>query len=95
MSLIAVAIVLVQMTGPDGSQRIDINKAEITSIREPRNVSRGHWALGTHCLIVTTSGKVMPVHEDCATVRARVGPPHSDTRGRTPCVLVCGGERGS
>ena len=83
--LIVVAIVFVQLTGPDGKQRIDVNPVEVSSVREP---SEGHFAKGTHCILTMTSGKVTAVYESCETVRQRIlgGP-------KAPCVLVCGGER--
>ena len=67
----AVAVALVQLTGPD-SQRIDVNPAEVTSVREPRGVDAGHWAKGTRCLVVMASGKFIAVAEDCASVRQRL-----------------------
>jgi hypothetical protein len=82
-----VAILLVQLTGPDGRQRIDINAAEITSIREPSGPQEAHMVTGTHCVIVMTSGKFVAVHEKCGEVRDKLGPPHG------PCTIVCGGER--
>jgi hypothetical protein len=88
MNLIVVAIALVQLTGPDGKQRIDINPAEITSIREPSGPQQTVMAKGTHCVIVMTSSKFVAVHEDCATVRMRIG-----GLGHSPCTLVCAGER--
>jgi hypothetical protein len=89
MHLLVVAIALVQLTGPDGKQRIDINPNEITSIRDTHEAREGHVARGTKCVIVMTSGKFVAVSDDCATVRQRVGPPH----GHGPCAYVCGSER--
>jgi hypothetical protein len=86
MGPMIVAILLVQLTGPDGSQRIDINANEVTSIREPRADAGEHFAKGTHCVIVMTSGTFVAVSEDCATVRQRLGPQGS-------CTLVCGSQR--
>ena len=67
-----VAVVLIRLTGPDG-QRIDINALDVTSIREPRGIDRGHWVVGTRCLVVMLNGKFIAVHEDCDTVRLLVG----------------------
>jgi hypothetical protein len=89
MSLLTVALVLAQFSTPDGSHRVDINPNEITSIRDPRTFSAGHWAHGTGCLIVTTSGRFIPVHENCDMVRSAIGPGHPPGSG--PCTLVCGG----
>jgi hypothetical protein len=76
MKLVVVVITLVQLTGPDGKQRIDINPTEVTSIREPHGVDQGHWAKGTNCLVVMADGKFITVSEDCATVRQRLAPQH-------------------
>jgi hypothetical protein len=87
---IVVAIVFVQLTGPDGRQRIDVNPNEITSLREPRAAIGAHFAKGTGCVIATTSGKLTAVHEHCDEVRKRiVGHPV----GHGPCTLVCAGAR--
>jgi hypothetical protein len=83
MKAMVMALALVQFTGPTGA-RIDLNAETITSIREPSAMPEGHFARGTHCIIITVSGKATAVHEDCMTVRNRVGPPHG------PCTLVCG-----
>jgi hypothetical protein len=69
-----VAILLVQLTGPDGKQRIDINPAEVTSIREPSASAEGHFARGTKCIVVMTSGKFVAVHESCTKVRKKLSP---------------------
>ena len=81
---IFVAIALVQFTGASG-QRIDINAAEVTSVREPHDFTAGHFAEGTHCLIGMTNGKFIGVMENCDQVRrALVG------RGASgPCGMVC------
>lgn len=90
MKLIIVAIALVQLTGPNGRQRIDINPAEVTSIRDSHDAREGHLAKGTKCVVVMTSGKFVAVSESCEEVRKRImGPPH----GHGPCTLICGGER--
>jgi uncharacterized protein YlzI (FlbEa/FlbD family) len=65
------AIALAQFTGPDG-QRIDVNSAEVTTIREPR--SKDHFAPGTKCLIYLVSGNFITVQETCDEVRQEVGP---------------------
>ena len=67
-----IAVTLIRLTGPAG-QRIDINPADVTSIREPRGVDRGHWVAGTRCLVVMVNGKFIAVTEDCDTVRLMVG----------------------
>lgn len=82
---LVLALVLVQLTGPDGRQRIDINPNRVTSVRDPSG-PKGHLAHGTHCVLGMSNGKFIAVSEDCATVRQRVGP------GPPPCTLVCAGE---
>jgi hypothetical protein len=83
-----VALMLIQFTGPDG-QRIDINKDEVTSVREPRGQGT-HFAAGVHCLIVMSSGKFIALHEDCEEVRMKL---KSDFPSTGPCTIVCGGVR--
>ena len=88
MTPIVVAIALIQFTGAVG-QRIDINRAQVTSVREPHDFGPGHFAKGINCLIVMVNGKVIGVMESCEQVRGALmgrGAP-----GQGPCVLVCGG----
>jgi hypothetical protein len=66
----AIALVLITLTGPDG-QHVEINPAEIISIREPRGTD--HFAKGTHCLITTTDGKYATVLETCERVIELIG----------------------
>jgi uncharacterized protein YlzI (FlbEa/FlbD family) len=73
IELVAALIVLVELHGPDG-QRYYVNPAEITSVREP--ATKEHFAAGTRCVIVMTSGKFLSTHEGCDEVRQAVaGPP--------------------
>jgi hypothetical protein len=62
------ALDLLYVHGPDGLQEIEINVAEISSIREPREGAQGHFAPGTACLIYMTSGQFIPVHESCPEI---------------------------
>jgi hypothetical protein len=48
---------------------VDINPAEVSSLREPLELSTQHWARGTHCVIVMSNGRTIAVTEDCPTVR--------------------------
>jgi hypothetical protein len=73
MTVVSVVLALVQLTGPDGKQRVDINPSEVTSIREPQGVDKGHWAKGTNCLVVMADGKFITTSEECAVVRRRLG----------------------
>jgi hypothetical protein len=84
--MITVAILLIHFTGP-GGQRIDVNPAEVTSVREPRAVSEGHLAKGTNCLIGMTNGKFIAVTNDCEEVRRGL------RQDAGPCVMVCGHAR--
>lgn len=61
--------VLVTLTGP-GGQTIDVNPAEIVSLREPRGDS--HFDKDVHCLIHTADGKFISVIESCAAVRDKI-----------------------
>ena len=78
-----VAILLVQFTGPTG-QRIDVNPAEVTSIREPQPANRTYLAKGINCLIGMSNGKFIAVRDGCSEVRQAL------RGGESPCVLVCG-----
>jgi hypothetical protein len=63
-------IVLVELHGPSG-QVLELNPAEVSSLREPLAVP-GHWARNTHCIIVMTNGRVIAIAEDCVTAKARL-----------------------
>jgi hypothetical protein len=63
------AVVLVQLSGPDG-QWIDVNPREVVSVREPRVAE--HFAPGIKCLLHMTDGKIITVVEDCETVRGKL-----------------------
>jgi hypothetical protein len=73
-SVILLASVLLHVTGPNG-QRIDINPAQVTSVREPRK-DGDHLVKGTKCLIYMANGHFITTVEDCATVRGRLGEEH-------------------
>ena len=82
------AIMLVEFTGPTG-HRIDLNSAEVTSVREVQNSE--HWGAGVSCVIVMTSGKWIAVAETCDEVRMALG---DGGLSKGPCVLVCGDTSG-
>jgi hypothetical protein len=67
----AVALLLVQLSGPDG-QAIFVNPEEVVSVREPRDTSKESFASGTKCVIQTIDGKIVNVADDCDTVRAKM-----------------------
>lgn len=56
------------MHGVDG-QTFFINPHQITTMREPVGTDRTHFPKGTRCVIVTTSGKFVPVTETCSEAR--------------------------
>jgi hypothetical protein len=67
MREIILALHLLRLTGPD-HQIVDINPAEIVSIRQPRG-SDTHFHKDVRCLIHTADGKFIAVVEDCDSVR--------------------------
>jgi hypothetical protein len=89
---VLVAILLAQLTGP-GGQRIDINTADVTSVRDIHGEIEGHYAKGTSCIVVMSNGKFIAVREDCDTVRNKLK--GGGLSGQQPCVLVCGEVRAS
>jgi hypothetical protein len=95
MAAIVVAIDLVQLTAPTG-HAVFISPSEVSSLREPVDVSGGHWARGTRCVVIMTNGKFNAVTQDCATVRNMIGEsallPARPASGRH-CVYVCGESR--
>ena len=85
MKAIMFVLALVQFTGPTG-QRIDVNPAEVSSIRDPAGMREGHWTKGTNCIIVTADGGFIAVKEDCTATRQKL---KSDASS-APCIYVCG-----
>ena len=47
---------------------MQLNTAEISSIRQPRDITEGHWGPNIHCIIVMSNGKFIGTLEDCATI---------------------------
>ena len=64
------ALTLVEFHAP-GGQRVVINPAEVSSLREPMDIN-GHLARGTHCVIVMSNGRVNGVAESCAVVEQKL-----------------------
>lgn len=60
--LIVDALTLVLLTGP-GGQIIEINPAEVVSIRSPRSLD--HMPRSVHCIVFTTDSKFVGVEETC------------------------------
>jgi hypothetical protein len=67
----AAAVAFIQLTGPDGRQHIDVNPAQVTSVRDPR--AAGHFAKGTKCIVFMSNGNFIAVAEDCDAVRQKLG----------------------
>ena len=59
----------VRLTAP-GGQEIEINPAEISTMRMPREV--GHFAEGVECVIFMTNGRFVAVTEPCRDVMERI-----------------------
>ena len=57
----------VALTSPTG-HRLYVNPAEVSSVREPLDTARGHWAPSTRCVLIMSNGLVNGVREDCLTV---------------------------
>jgi hypothetical protein len=68
---ILVLLHLIQLHGPDG-QIIDVNPNEVSSLREPREGSEGHFPNGTKCIISMTNSKLVFVTEDCELIRMEI-----------------------
>jgi hypothetical protein len=84
-----VAILLVAFNGPAG-QRIDVNPAEVTSVREPSVANKTYFAEGVRCLIGLVNGRFVAVADNCMEVRQKLRGGEPD---QAPCVLMCGGTR--
>ena len=71
--MLAIAFVaLVGLHTPNGHV-FEINPAEISSAREPRDVGGGqHWANGTHCVLIMTNGRFNAVAETCVEVESMI-----------------------
>lgn len=68
------ALVFLELHGPTG-QVLELNPAEISSLREPLDLTLGHrhWVKGTNCVVVMTNGGFIGVTEDCSTVVHKLG----------------------
>ena len=67
--MILLAVYLVALTGPN-EQRIEVNPAQVVSLRAPR--SEEHFAQGVQCLLHTVDGKFIAVVEPCDAVRLKL-----------------------
>jgi len=77
---------LILLTGPTG-EPIYLNPGEVSSLRSPGDVSGGHLAPGTACVVVMTNGKANAVRQTCGQVRELITPSPPQNGA---CVLVCG-----
>lgn len=87
--LAILAIALVQLTGPTGG-RIDINPAEVTSLRDPAAMTGGHWSQNVHCIAVMSNGRFIALREGCDEVRQKLADLTLRTPSGNPCIKVCG-----
>jgi hypothetical protein len=62
-----IAAIFVTVTAPGGNE-IVVNATEISSIRQPSEVSSGHLAKDVHCVLFMTSGQSIGVVETCREV---------------------------
>ena len=66
--LAGAGVTLVELHGP-GGQPLDINPAEVSSVRAPLNGgNRAHWGPDTRCVLVMSNGRFNAVTESCETV---------------------------
>jgi hypothetical protein len=63
-ALILVVLQLVLLHGPDG-QEIEVNVAEISTLREPREDAQQHFGKNVNCVVIMTNGKFVSVREPC------------------------------
>jgi hypothetical protein len=65
------ALTLIELSAPDG-RPLDINPAEVSSVRQPMDMHHGHWAAGTRCVLVMTNGRMNAVAEPCNVVEQKL-----------------------
>jgi hypothetical protein len=66
-AIVLADIQLLLVLGP-GGQEIRINIAEISSIRQVREGSNGHFAPGVRCLIFIDNGRFIATAESCLEI---------------------------
>ena len=69
--ILTVAYHLIMLHGPGGHE-IDVNPHEVSSLRDPRIASEGHFAKGTKCLVFMSNGKGLAVSEECEEVKKMI-----------------------
>jgi hypothetical protein len=70
----AVLLQLISVHGPTG-QEIDLNIAEISSIRRPeayKDEPGEHFAKGVKCIIIMANGKIISTMETCAEIIQKI-----------------------
>jgi len=67
-----VAIALVELHGLSG-QKIDINPAEVVSVRKPRVTDQGYISKNVRCLITLADGKFVSIVDECDVVERKLG----------------------
>lgn len=65
---ILIATQFIAVHGVDG-QTFFLNPPQIATLREPVGDDRKHFPRGTRCVVVMSSGKFVPVLEQCSEVR--------------------------
>jgi hypothetical protein len=71
MRAAVLALTLVELHSPLGGH-VFVNPAEVVTVREPRAGSEGHFARGTHCLLIMANGNLFGVTERCDEVRQKL-----------------------
>ena len=69
MSTSALALLLLRLTGVDGSE-IDVNPAEIVSLRNSAS-DEDTFHAGAMCVVKTVDGSFFGVRESCEAIRER------------------------
>jgi uncharacterized protein YlzI (FlbEa/FlbD family) len=64
-------ITLVELHAPNGHP-VEINPAEVSSLREPVDEATHHWFPGTRCIIVMSNGRFYAVAENCEAVKEKL-----------------------
>jgi uncharacterized protein YlzI (FlbEa/FlbD family) len=67
MNTIFAAVLFIIVHSPGDHQEVQLNAAEISSIRKPRDAD-GHFAEGTNCVLTMTNGKFFLTEESCLEV---------------------------
>jgi uncharacterized protein YlzI (FlbEa/FlbD family) len=66
-----IAFYLILVHAPDG-QEVQVNVAEISSIKKPREDAEEHFAEGTRCILTMTNGKFIFTTETCLEITKKI-----------------------